>query len=62
MPLPSALDINPFDDLDGRRAQDQFLGKSLEEAFQPSYRHLISRAKSMLSGFVRAMSSTSDCR
>jgi hypothetical protein len=32
MCLPTAKDINPFDDLDGQRAERHFLGKTLEEA------------------------------
>ena len=32
MPLPTAQEINPFDDLDGQCAEQHFLGKSLEEA------------------------------
>lgn len=32
MTLPSAKEISPYDDLDGRRACDHFLGKTIEEA------------------------------
>ena len=32
MQIPTAQDINPFDDLDGRAACKNFLGKSLEDA------------------------------
>ncbi|MSR58186.1 MAG: hypothetical protein EXS05_10980 [Planctomycetaceae bacterium] len=32
MNLPTAKEINPFDDLDGQCAERHFLGKSLEEA------------------------------
>ena len=30
--LPTAREINPFDDLDGRKAEGHFLGTTLEEA------------------------------
>jgi hypothetical protein len=32
MPLPTAQELNPHDDLDGRCARDHFLGKSVEAA------------------------------
>lgn len=32
LPLPSAREINPFDDLDGIEAEKHFLGKSIDEA------------------------------
>ena len=31
--LPTAREINPYDDLDGRDAERHFLGKTLDEAF-----------------------------
>ncbi len=34
MSLPTASDINPHDDLDGRCAQDHFLGKSVRDAVE----------------------------
>jgi hypothetical protein len=34
MQLPTAKEINPFDDLDGRMAQRRFLGKSNADAFK----------------------------
>ena len=32
MPLPSEQELNPFDDLDGRKAAEHFLGKNIEQA------------------------------